>query len=146
MSVSEHTAAHQHAVTMDLPFDDEQDFVDAQRGFLAALDDTLIEATDGRVVWDLGPYGDTSGDAPATVNPSLWRQAQLNLIHGLFEVVPGIKRSLTPTRMWQSVMTLAFRSLLQISHRVGGHRAQRSTTYFTNSMPTMSIASFLFKQ
>ncbi|CAB5078862.1 MAG: MBL fold metallo-hydrolase [Actinobacteria bacterium] len=90
MSVTEHTAAHQHAVTMDLPFDDEQDFVDAQRGFLAALDDTLIEATDGRVVWDLGPYGDTSGDAPATVNPSLWRQAQLNLIHGLFEVVPGI--------------------------------------------------------
>ena len=90
MSVSEHTAAHQHAVTMDLPFDDEQDFVDAQRGFLAALDDTLIEATDGRVVWDLGPYGDTSGDAPTTVNPSLWRQAQLNLIHGLFEVVPGI--------------------------------------------------------
>jgi alkyl sulfatase BDS1-like metallo-beta-lactamase superfamily hydrolase len=90
MSVTEHTAAHQHAVTMDLPFDDEQDFIDAQRGFLAALDDTLITATDGRVVWDLGPYGDTSGDAPATVNPSLWRQAQLDLIHGLFEVVPGI--------------------------------------------------------
>jgi len=90
MSVSEHTAAHQHAVTMDLPFDDEQDFVDAQRGFLAGLDDTLIESTDGRVVWDLGPYGEMSGAAPATVNPSLWRQAQLNLIHGLFEVVPGI--------------------------------------------------------
>ncbi len=90
MSVTEHTAAHQHAVTMDLPFDDEQDFIDARRGFLAALDSTLIEATDGRVVWDLDLYGDTSGDAPATVNPSLWRQAQLNLIHGLFEVVPGI--------------------------------------------------------
>ena len=58
--------------------------------------DTLIEATDGRVVWDLGPYGDTSGDAPATVNPSLWRQAQLNLIHGLFEVVPGITAAETP--------------------------------------------------
>ena len=90
MSVTEHTAAHQRAVTMDLPFDNQQDFIDAQRGFLAALDSTLIEATDGRVVWDLSPYGDTSGAAPATVNPSLWRQAQLNLIHGLFEVVPGI--------------------------------------------------------
>ena len=90
MSVTEHTAAHQHAVTMDLPFDNEQDFVDAQRGFLTALDDTLIESSDGRVIWDLGLYGDTSGEAPATVNPSLWRQAQLNLIHGLFEVVPGI--------------------------------------------------------
>ena len=27
-----------------------------------------------------------SGDAPPTVNPSLWRQAQLNAIHGLFKV------------------------------------------------------------
>ena len=90
MSVSEHTAAHQRAVVMDLPFDDEQDFLDAQRGFLAALDDTLIEATDGRVVWDLGPYGEMGEEAPATVNPSLWRQARLDLIHGLFEVVPGI--------------------------------------------------------
>ncbi len=29
-------------------------------------------------------------DAPDTVHPSLWRQAQLNAIHGLFEVAPGI--------------------------------------------------------
>ena len=36
MSVTEHTAAHQHAVTMDLPFSDAQDFEDAQRGCLAA--------------------------------------------------------------------------------------------------------------
>ncbi len=90
MSVTEHTIAHQRAVTMELPFDDERDFVDARRGFLAALDDTLITATDGRIAWDLGPYGDVSGTAPETVNPSLWRQAQLDLIHGLFEVVPGI--------------------------------------------------------
>ncbi|MFN3218009.1 MAG: alkyl/aryl-sulfatase [Acidimicrobiales bacterium] len=34
--------------------------------------------------WDAWP------DAPATVHPSLWRQAQLNAIHGLFEVAPGI--------------------------------------------------------
>jgi alkyl sulfatase BDS1-like metallo-beta-lactamase superfamily hydrolase len=32
---------------------------------------------------------DTS-QAPDTVHPSLWRMAQLNGIHGLFEVVPGI--------------------------------------------------------
>ncbi|MDU3130306.1 MAG: alkyl sulfatase dimerization domain-containing protein, partial [Bradyrhizobium sp.] len=29
-------------------------------------------------------------DAPPTVNPSLWRQAKLNMHHGLFEVVPGV--------------------------------------------------------
>ena len=35
-----------------------------------------------------GPAG--RPDAPDTVHPSLWRMAQLNGIHGLFEVVPGI--------------------------------------------------------
>ena len=29
-------------------------------------------------------------DSPDTVNPSLWRQAQLNKVHGLFEVCEGI--------------------------------------------------------
>jgi len=90
MSVTKHTADFQLAVTMDLPFADSQDFDDARRGFLATLDEVVIKATDGRVVWDLEAYGDLSGDSPETVNPSLWRQAQLNLIHGLFEVVPGI--------------------------------------------------------
>lgn len=31
-----------------------------------------------------------SDDAPDTVNPSLWRMAKLNMIHGLFEVADGI--------------------------------------------------------
>jgi alkyl sulfatase BDS1-like metallo-beta-lactamase superfamily hydrolase len=35
-------------------------------------------------------YAFTKGDAPDTVNPSLWRQAKLNMIHGLFEVTDGI--------------------------------------------------------
>lgn len=90
MSITEHTAARHRAVTLELPFSDAQDFVDARRGFLATLDDVLVTATDGRVVWDLESHGDISGAVPETVNPSLWRQAQLNLIHGMFEVVPGI--------------------------------------------------------
>ena len=45
----------------------------------------------GRVVWSLEPYGFLSAaEAPATVNPSLWRQSRLNMHHGLFEVVPGV--------------------------------------------------------
>ena len=35
-------------------------------------------------------YGFVQGDAPASVNPSLWRQAKLNGIHGLFEVADGV--------------------------------------------------------
>ena len=35
-------------------------------------------------------YAFVDGDAPPSVNPSLWRQAKLNGMHGLFEVTDGI--------------------------------------------------------
>ena len=73
-----------------LPFDDTTDFDDARRGFLGRLDPCIIRAADGRVVWDNDSYRFLEGDAPDTVNPSLWRQSQLVAMDGLFEVVPGI--------------------------------------------------------
>jgi len=39
-----------------------------------------------RIVWSMKPYAFEQGEPPATVNPSLWRQAQLNNFHGLFRV------------------------------------------------------------
>src|SRR4051794_34067121 len=82
----------QHAATLKaLPFSDTQDFDDAARGFLGTLEDARITSAQGRVVWSLEPYGFLSGaEAPATVDPSLWRQSQLNMHHGIFEVVPGV--------------------------------------------------------
>jgi len=75
----------------ELPFHDTQDFEDARRGFIATLSPGVIRATDGRPVWDLESFGFASAeDAPATVNPSLWRQLRLLAIHFPFEVVPGI--------------------------------------------------------
>jgi alkyl sulfatase BDS1-like metallo-beta-lactamase superfamily hydrolase len=73
-----------------LPFEDTQDFEDAARGFIAALDPCVITAADGRVVWDNDSYAFLTGEAPDTVNPSLWRISTLNAMQGLFEVVPGI--------------------------------------------------------
>jgi alkyl sulfatase BDS1-like metallo-beta-lactamase superfamily hydrolase len=73
-----------------LPFDDARDFEDARRGFVGTIDPLRILAADGRVVWDMEPYAFVDGDPPPTVHPSLWRQAQLLAIHGLFEVAPGI--------------------------------------------------------
>jgi alkyl sulfatase BDS1-like metallo-beta-lactamase superfamily hydrolase len=73
-----------------LPFDDTADFDDARHGFIGRLDPCIIRAADGRVVWDNEGYRFLDGPAPATANPSLWRQSQLNAIDGLFEVVPGI--------------------------------------------------------
>src|SRR6266403_902279 len=82
----------QHAATLKaLPFSDTGDFDDASRGFLGTLEHARITSAQGRVVWSLEPYGFLSDEkAPATVDPSLWRQSRLNMNHGLFEVVPGV--------------------------------------------------------
>src|SRR6478609_1912100 len=82
----------QHAATLKaLPFSDTRDFDDAARGFLGTIENARIANPQGRVVWSLEPYGFLAAEeAPATVDPSLWRQSRLNMHHGLFEVVPGV--------------------------------------------------------
>ena len=76
--------------TADFPFGDRQDFDDATRGFVARSTERQVTDDDGRVVWDLDAYAFLADDAPGTVHPSLWRQGQLLVEDGLFEVVPGI--------------------------------------------------------
>lgn len=73
-----------------LPFEDTADFADADRGFIGALEPCVITAADGRVVWDNDVYSFLNGEAPPTVNASLWRQSQLCAKQGLYEVVEGI--------------------------------------------------------
>jgi linear primary-alkylsulfatase len=76
---------------IDLPFDDA-DFDRASRGLLAQIDGGVITDQRGGVVWDTSRYDFIQRGAPNpdTVDPSLWRQAQLNAIHGLFEIGDGI--------------------------------------------------------
>ena len=76
--------------TRKLPLDDRQDFEDARRGLIAAASPLQVHDADGKMLWDMEAFDFIQGPAPASVNPSLWRQAQLNSIHGLFEVTPGI--------------------------------------------------------
>ena len=71
-------AAANRAVLSQLPFDDRQDFEDAMRGFIAT------------VPANPDPYAFLKGEAPPTVNPSLWREAQLDAISGLFQVTDGV--------------------------------------------------------
>src|SRR5665213_2499558 len=75
-----------------LPPDDGEDFANARRGFMGTVADGKIVDEAGRVFWDMSAFDFEAGDAPCpeTVNPSLWRQAKLNAIHGLFEVTPGL--------------------------------------------------------
>jgi alkyl sulfatase BDS1-like metallo-beta-lactamase superfamily hydrolase len=79
------------AVLAALPFEDRGDFEDARRGLIAPLPEGVIRSESGGVVWNLRAYEFLNGrKAPPTVNPSLWRMAQLNLENGLFRVVDRI--------------------------------------------------------
>jgi alkyl sulfatase BDS1-like metallo-beta-lactamase superfamily hydrolase len=73
----------------NLKLDDPQDFEDARRGFIAKPSGKILSA-DGTVLKDFDAYAFLEGRAPDTVNPSLWRHAQLNANVGLFKVMDGV--------------------------------------------------------
>lgn len=86
---TEATKAANRALQQYLNFNDLSDFEDARRGFIAQPDTLTIKDAKGNVIWDLEQYKKYIADdkpAPETVNPSLWRNAQLNMHHGLFKV------------------------------------------------------------
>lgn len=87
---TEFTRKANEAFYQKLNFKDSADFADARRGFIATLDSGLIRNPKGDVVVNTNEYGFIKGEAPTTVNPSLWRQAQLNNINGLFKVTDGV--------------------------------------------------------
>lgn len=90
---SEFTIQANQNVLHTLPFNDKQDFEDARRGFIAKPDTLTIKDDKGNLVWDLEQYKTYIGldkTAPDTVNPSLWRNAQLNMEYGLFKVTDKI--------------------------------------------------------
>lgn len=73
-----------------LDFSDRREFANAERGWLDNAEGRIIDGDDNRSAWNLQSYGDLNRDAPDTVNPSLWRNTQLNAKAGLFEVCDGI--------------------------------------------------------
>ena len=89
-TATEFTKAANTALAERLPLNDTQDFDDASRGFLAAIEADAITTPDGTPVWQIRQFDFLEADAPDTVNPSLWRQGQLVSKHGLFEVTDGI--------------------------------------------------------
>ena len=63
---------------------------DARRDRLSFIEDDAILDAKGNIVWAIPQFEFLDGDAPETVNPSLWRQSQLSAHHGLFQVADGI--------------------------------------------------------
>lgn len=70
---------------------DDIDFQNARRGFIGTIPDAEILDSRGRTVWSLRDYAFLDDPTPApTVHPNLWRQARLNMEHGLFKVTERI--------------------------------------------------------
>ncbi|MFT6752472.1 MAG: alkyl sulfatase BDS1-like metallo-beta-lactamase superfamily hydrolase, partial [Candidatus Azotimanducaceae bacterium] len=86
------TVEKQSALKEALNFSDRRSFENAQRGFIATINPiTIPHDAASRPAYDLEGLSFLAGEAPDTVNPSLWRQAQLNAQHhGLYEVCDGI--------------------------------------------------------
>ena len=89
-AASQFTIASNKAFVKNLDLDNQQDFEDARRGMVAEAPNTALTSESGVQVWDASAYDFIVGEAPDTVNPSLWRQAKLNNIRGLFKVDEGI--------------------------------------------------------
>ncbi|MGW4098961.1 alkyl/aryl-sulfatase [Mycobacterium sp. NPDC004974] len=90
---TEATKAANKKVLDSLPFNERGDFEDAQRNLVGRPETLTIKNADGDVVWDLEEYKKYIADdkpAPDTVNPSLWRNAQLCMEYGLFKVADRI--------------------------------------------------------
>ncbi len=91
---SRFTIDQQKALRASLPFEDQRDFEESKRGFVAAPPYRQITNEAGAVVWNMAAYDFLlAGKDFDSVNPSLQRQAVLNMGFGLYEVVPG--------RIWQ---------------------------------------------
>jgi alkyl sulfatase BDS1-like metallo-beta-lactamase superfamily hydrolase len=84
------TIEAQKAVTASLPAEDGRDAAFADQGFIATRTDPIIKTAEGKPIWNLGAYDWIEGDAPPTVNPSLWRHMKLLRKHGLYKVADNV--------------------------------------------------------
>lgn len=87
------TKTYNRVIGASLNFDNDDDFHNASRGLLCKEDKLVITDKDGGPVWNMDAYTEfitPEADCPDTVNPSLWRNAQLCVVNGLFRVHPHI--------------------------------------------------------
>lgn len=81
------TRTAQQAALAQQPRDDAQAMEDARRGLIASADTLVVRNAQGRPIWGMQAYAFLEQEqAPDTVHPALWRQAQRNRVSGLFEV------------------------------------------------------------
>jgi alkyl sulfatase BDS1-like metallo-beta-lactamase superfamily hydrolase len=91
---TDYTVKKNQALYAAYPFEDTMSFEAAKKGLIAPLPNNgIVLDKNGNASWDLKKFSDfiiENEKAPTSVNPSLWRQSQLLMVSGLFEVVPGV--------------------------------------------------------
>lgn len=88
-AASSFTVELRNGVKRALPFEDVRDFEENKRGLIAVPPFKRIMADAGHVAWDMESYSFLlQGKDFDTINPSLQRQAILNMAYGLYEVLP----------------------------------------------------------
>ncbi|WP_371233652.1 alkyl/aryl-sulfatase [Pseudomonas sp. QE6] len=88
---TEFTIAAQQKVRESLPFSDRADFDRVEKGLIKRPENLVIKNDDGSIAWQLGSYDFlNAGKDIDSINPSLQRQALLNLKYGLYKVVDGV--------------------------------------------------------
>jgi len=88
---TKHTIAEQTKLKQSLPFSDTLDFSLSEKGLIKRPTELTIKDLQGNVVWELGNY-DFLNDKNYhdSINPSLERQARLNMSYGLYKVTDRI--------------------------------------------------------
>lgn len=82
-------------VKQSLPFKNTKDFENAQKGLLGPIPGGKIDGLKGFPPYETSNYSFLKGDAPDTVNPSLWRHALLTNYSGVFKVADRIYQART---------------------------------------------------
>lgn len=81
----------QEQVRKCLPFNNQRDFVNAERGFRGRRDPNIVKYGNDEVAWNNDLYKFLEEhDSLDTANPSLWRQSKLTYLDGLYHVTAGI--------------------------------------------------------
>ena len=89
---STYTIERQTALRNSLPFEDQRDFEEMKKGFIAAPEYREIMADEGHVAWSMAKYDFLleEGQTFDSIHPSLQRQAILNMNYGLYKVMDGV--------------------------------------------------------
>ena len=88
---SSHVIKHNDSIRNNMPHD-KKDFQRALFGYIGSIKEKAILEKTGQEIFDIKKYNFVlkNSSCPTSVNPILWRQSQLNSIHGLFKITEGI--------------------------------------------------------